>query len=38
MKLSDNQDTFLALVRAGLWADAGIADSRSQGITDEGDG
>lgn len=34
MNLSDNQQAFLALVRAGLWADAGIADSRSQGITD----
>ena len=34
MNLSDNQQAFLALVRAGLWADAGGADSRSQGITE----
>lgn len=34
MKLSDNHEAFLALLRAGLWADAGGADSRSQGITE----
>lgn len=34
MKLTDNQEAFLALVWAGLWADAGFTESWSLGVTE----
>ena len=34
MKLSDNQEAFLELLRAGLWADAGFTEAGSQGFTE----
>ena len=34
MNLSDNQQTFLALLRAGLWEDSGSTESWNQGVTE----
>lgn len=34
MNLSDNQQTFLALLRAGLWEDSGSMESWNQGVTE----
>ena len=34
MKLSDNQEAFVGLLRAGLWADAGFTESWSLGVTE----
>ena len=34
MNLSDNQQTFLALLRAGLWENSGSMESWNQGVTE----